>query len=410
MSLSLHIILLIFALGFSAFFSGSESALFSLSEYEKERFKEKNRKLWERLSKFLAGPTETISLIITGNTIANTVATSILGILIYLAIPNIPLIASILLVTSIILIIGEVIPKLLALRFSLRLSKFSLTLLPFISSLLYPIEKLLSGIAMRILGFFGIESKEFQPQMALSELYAIVKAGEEKGLIEKEERIMAERVLDFGKRWVREIMTPRVEIVACDYNFKYEEIIKLIKEERHTKYPVYKGDIDNVIGILYARELLFKEVEDWRELIRPLLVVPESMNIDELLLQFRERDEEIALVVDEYGGTAGIVTLEDILEEIVGEIEDEYRKEKRKVEKVDKDTYSASGDISLRELSDLLNVDLKVEGITTLAGLLMHLFHKIPSSGQSIEYKGLRFFIEEVSKNRIKKVTIKKGK
>lgn len=409
MNVFLHLLLLPIFLILSALFSGSESAIFSLTEYERQKLKERNILAWKRVKQLLDAPTRTISLIISGNIIANTVTTSILGALLYFTFPEITLFLSILIVTSTILLLGEIFPKLLALRFGDRFSIFAGYFLTFSSKLIGPPARLLTKIAKGILSFFReIEVEPLDVRSALSELYALVKAGEEKGVLEKGERMLAEKFLDFGRRWVKEIMTPRVNVVAYDYDFTYQQVIETIKATKHTKYPVYKKKLDQIVGVLYSRDLLFKEYSRWQELIHPLLVIPESLRIDELLVQFREREEEIALVVDEYGGTAGIVTLEDIVEELVGEIEDEYQKEKKKFEIIPPSTYIVAGDISLNEISEILGRDIRVEGITTLAGLLLNLFQKVPSSGQSIEYKGLKFFIDEVSRNKIKKVTIRK--
>ena len=144
---------------------------------------------------------------------------------------------------------------------------------------------------------------------------------------------MAERVLDLGKSWVKEIMTPRIDIKALEEKSSLDELKALIRETKHTRYLIYRENLDSVTGVIYSRDFLFSKFSIWNDLVRPILTVPDSMDIDELLIQFKERNEEIALIVDEYGGTAGIVTLEDILEELVGEIENEYKRDKNKIKK-----------------------------------------------------------------------------
>ncbi|MDP8216525.1 MAG: hemolysin family protein [Candidatus Kaelpia imicola] len=408
MNLAIHFFLLPLFLFLSALFSSSESAIFSLTEYEKTKFKSRHPKTYQRLSSFLKDSTKTISLIITGNTIVNIVTTSIMGILLYYLFPNISVILLIFIVTSTILFFGEVIPKLLALRFAGNYSFFSVYFLTIVSKIIFPLERLLNRAAIRVSSLFfseGVEILEDKP--ALSEIYAIVKSGEERGLLEREERILAERVLDLGKSWVKEIMTPRIDIEALEERSSLDELKVLIKKTKHTRYLIYRESLDSVIGVVYSRDLLFSKFSIWNNLIHPVLTVPDSMDIDELLIQFKERNEEVALIVDEYGGTAGIVTLEDILEELVGEIENEYKRDKNKIKKINLDTYAVMASVSLSDLGDELGIDLKTPGIASLGGLLLNLFQKVPSSGQSIEYKDLRFFINEVSRNRIKKVTIK---
>jgi len=383
--------------------------MFSLTEYDKEKFKSRHPRTYAKLVKFLEDPTRTISLIITGNTIVNIIATSIMGVLFYYFFPKNSIFIAVLAVTSVILFFGEVIPKLLALRFAGSYSFFSVYFLALASRLIFLLERMLNNISRKVLSLFFSEDIEIiGDKPTLSEIYAIVNSGESRGLLDREERVLAERVLDLGKRWVKEIMTPRIDIQAIDEESSLEEVKELIKKTKHTKYLVYRDNLDSVIGLMYSRDLLFLKFNIWKELLCPILTVPDSMDIDELLIQLKDRNEEIALVVDEYGGTAGLVTLEDILEELVGEIENEYKRAKSRIVKAAPNTYIVMANISLSDLSDELDIDLKKPGISSLGGLLLNLFQKVPSSGQSMDYKGLKFFINEVSRNRIKKVTIKK--
>lgn len=407
MNIVLHITFLLITIILSAFFSGSESAIFSLTEHERQKIKQTRKKVAESLEKLLDNPPDTISLIITGNTFVNTIATSILGAVLAVFYPRISIPISIFIVTSIILILGEVIPKLFALRVAEKVSIFAVYFLSTTRYILTPLKSLFTGISSHIASRLGWDINEISPSPLLREIYAIVRAGEERGILEKGERILAEKVLSFGKRWVKEIMTPRVDICGLDKTLSKDKVLEFIRETKHTRYPVYIQNLDNVVGVIYVKDLLFKDYSDWRDLIQPIFVIPEFTMIDELLQEFRERDEEIALVVDEYGGTAGLVTLEDILEELVGEIEDEYKKEIGKIEIIDENTVSVPGNISLRELGELFKMEFE-EKFSTLSGLLLSIFQKIPSSGQSLEYKGLKFFIDEVSKNRIRRVTVKK--
>jgi putative hemolysin len=388
MNIILHLTFLLITIILSAFFSGSESAIFSLTEHEKQKIKQTHKKVAESLKKLLDNPPDTISLIITGNTFVNTIATSILGVVLAVFYPRISIPISILIVTSIILILGEVIPKLFALRMVEKVSIFAVYFLSATRYILTPLKSLFTGISSHIASRLGWDINEIPPSPLLREIYAIVRVGEERGILEKGERVLAEKVLSFGKRWVKEIMTPRVDICGLDKALSKDKVLEFIRETKHTKYPVYIQNLDNVVGVIYVKDLLFKDHSDWRDLIQPIFVIPEFTMIDELLQEFRERDEEIALVVDEYGGTAGLVTLEDILEELVGEIEDEYKKEIGKIEIIDENTVSVPGNISLRELGELFKMEFE-ENFSTLSGLLLSLFQKIPSSGQSFEYKGL---------------------
>jgi CBS domain containing-hemolysin-like protein len=406
MILVFHFIFLIILLLASAFFSSSETAIFSLTPFEIKKLKDKfpvKVKLIDTLIKDSEG---TISTIVIGNTVVNIIASSILGTVLFLLFPKINLIISMIIVSAMILIIGEVSPKLIALRIYKKLVIFYAPILEKIYYLISPIRKLFFSLVVKLFDSLGIKRKPEVP--SIEEVEAIVDVGEKEGLVEKDQKEMIEKMFDLSQRGVDEIMTPRVNMMAVKKGTSRDELISKIKESRHTRIPIYKDNIDNILGIVYVKELFFLKKYDLDKLIHPILFVPESMRIDELLFKLKEKDEDVAIVVDEYGGTAGIITMEDIIEEIVGEIEEEWKKEKQFIRKVSEDTYSVRADISLKQLSDFLNVDLKTEEAETLGGFLMFLFREVPSSGQSIEYKGVKFFIDDVRQNRITTVTIKK--
>lgn len=402
-----HFILLLILLAFSAFFSSSETAFFSLTAYERKKISESKPNKAKIIEELLKEPATLIFTIVIGNTIVNVMATSIMATIIFFLYPGVNYFISLLIVTAVILLSGEVSPKLIALRIYQRLVIYYIYPLNFFYRLLFPFRRYLLNIVSKVLDAFAI--KELTTEPSLDEVEAIVKAGEKEGLVESKEGKMIERLFDLSRRSVDEIMTPRVNMVALNKEDSKEKLVAVIKESRHSRIPVYENNIDTIIGIVYAKDVLFSQQNSWSHLIQPVLFVPESMKIDELLYKLKEKDEDVAIVIDEYGGTSGIVTIEDIVEEIVGEIEEEWKKGEDLIETLDANTFTVRADISLKQLSEFLKVNLETEEADTLSGLLMYLFGEVPSSGQYIEYKGLKFFIDDVQRNRIRKVTIKRN-
>jgi len=235
--------------------------------------------------------------------------------------------------------------------------------------------------------------------------------GENNHQIEKEERDMIRGIFELGETMVKSIMVPRTDVVAVPVDDDPEEIIKTVVKSGHSRVPVYEETIDNVIGFLYVKDLLAQLVKnqgkiDIRKLLRPVLYVPEGKMIDELLKEFRQKKMHIAIVVDEYGGMAGIVCLEDILEEIVGDIQDEYDNEEEEIKKIEENTYICDARILIPELNRELNINLPADSSDTLGGFVFNLFGKIPSLKETISYNGIEFTVEKMEGHKIKKIKL----
>jgi len=280
----------------------------------------------------------------------------------------------------------------------------------FLLQILYVILKPLVHLAYWMLGA-EIDSKE-----AKEELKNIVEFESEEGVIEEEKKEMISGIFEFSDTTVKEVMVPRIDMVCVEITTGIEDIIRIVQEAGFSRIPIYRETIDNIEGILYAKDLLKLLVEpkrEWniKELMREPYFVPENKKIDEMMREFKRRKIHIAIVVDEYGGTAGLITLEDLLEEIVGEIQDEYDIEEEQLYHwIDGDTLVADARIDIHDLNEAINSDLPDEGFETLAGLIYSKLGSIPAKGETLEVDNLKFIIEDVNGHRISKVRIIKNR
>ncbi len=226
---------------------------------------------------------------------------------------------------------------------------------------------------------------------------------------EEDEKEMIHSIFELGETTAKEIMIPRVDMVCAEVNTELQHLRELAKEKGHSRFPVYREDIDNVLGIATVKDLLF--VDDFSEtrleaLIRPTFFIPESKKIDELLRDMRKKKMHMAIVLDEYGGTSGLVTLEDILEEIVGEIEDETDKQPPPIRKLDERSYRVDATLSIKDLNEAIGSQLSEEEFETVGGLIYDLAGSLPEEGYSVEHQGLRFIVEKVEGQRIETVRV----
>ena len=407
MSLLWHILALAVLLILSGLFSATETALFSLSKIQLRRLKEARPAQSALIAQLLDSPRRTLNTILTGNMLVNITTSALVTETVMCVSGQKGLGVSIGLATFLLLVFGEVTPKTFAISHAESLSCF-------ISRPLYLFSKIVSPVCLgwsKIADFFSGRTigRQYlrQPFLTSEEIRGLVSIGEKGGVISKEEEQMISTVFDFRERYVNEIMTPRVDIVAIDVQQDSLHLEKTLKSSRHSKIPVYKDSVDNILGIIYAKEYLLAPRRDWQSKVLPVLFAPETKRIEELLLEFQSRKSYVAIITDEYGGTSGLVTIEDILEEIVGEIQDEYDTEEKLIVRVDENTVSVSGKTSLYDLNEELNTHFKAKGVETLGGFMIHLFGRIPKSGESLRYRAYLFSVDDVRKHRIRKVTIK---
>ncbi|MDP3013721.1 MAG: hemolysin family protein, partial [Candidatus Subteraquimicrobiales bacterium] len=316
-------------------------------------------------------------------------------------------------VTFIILVFGEITPKSFAVQHSERIALLVARPISFLCKVLYPIAHIFVLIANGLIRLIGGKSLKEGPFLTEEEIKVLVSVGEEEGVIEEEEKEMIHSIFEFGDTIAREVMVPRMDVVTVESDISFKDVLDVVIKEGHSRIPVYEGTVDNIIGIVYARDLLTNLVKgktdvSLRELIKEAYYVPESKRVSELLRELQRKRQHMAIVVDEYGGTAGLITMEDLLEEIVGEIFDEYELEETMIEHVDENTIRVNGRVSLDEVNELLSVNLPSTEIETVGGFVYNLFGKIPVAGEEIAFENLVFKVEKVERRRIYKILITK--
>ena len=387
------IIILIFM---SGIISGSEAAFFSLSKNER-----KNNKI----KKLIQNPDELLSTILISNNFINI---CIIILSSYFINNNIQIggnkiinfFFEVLLITFILLIFGELIPKVIASQNSKNFAQKFSKLLFILTIILKPLNKIL----LKMNFFNKIKINKLNKINKEDLIKAIDLTYNEKK--PKNQNDIINSIINFNVKKVKNIMTPRVDVTCIDYNYNIKQIIKIILKTGFSRIPVIDGDFDNIKGMLYVKDLITSENKNWKKFIRKPFFVPEQKNINNLLKEFQKLKIHFAIVVNEFGGSEGIITLEDIIEEIIGEINDEFDYDKKNFYKLNKNKFITDSNISLIDLSKKLKIKIYEEGVETLAGLLIKLNGSIPEKNDIIKYKNINFIIESSDKRKIKFVKI----
>lgn len=405
------IVILIICLVLSALFSASETALMSLSKIRVKQMIENREKGANRINKLLSDPSRLLSAILIGNNVVNIGASSLMTSLAIDAFGNTGVGVATGIMTLLILVFGEITPKSLAAKNSEKISVRLSGFIEFVTNLLTPISFVLNIITDFLVKLLGGEVDKKKPFITQEELKTIVNVSYKEGVLEGEEKDMIYNVFDFSDSQVNDVMVPRTEIVAIDVDLPYEEIIKIINKEQYSRIPVYENTIDNIIGILYVKDLLFLDVNkespfDLRKYIRQPYFTPEYKSIKELFKEMRTNRNHMVVIIDEYGGTEGIVTIEDVVEEIVGDIEDEYDKKIKEIEVIKEDEYLVNGNVRIDIINELIGTHIESEDFDTIAGFVIGIIDRLPEAGEEIEYENIRFIIENIDRNRIKKIRI----
>jgi putative hemolysin len=416
----IRIIIFLVLIVLSAFFSGSEAAFFSLSKEMIDRLRESSSRTSMRIVTLLAKPRLLLVTILIGNTIVNVAAATVAALLTadlsaYLQFSeNVAIIIEVVVVTLILLVFSELTPKIFAVKNSYKFAAAVSIPLEVIRLILYPVVLVLDKFPRLLSGLLATRVKDHL--LSKEELKTLIEVSEEKGALEEEEREMIHSIFEFSKTTAKEIMVPRIDMVCAEKDISLNDLIDVIKTRGHTRIPLYEENVDHILGIIHAKELLpfinndLKKI-DLASLARPALFVPESKPIDELFKDFQVEKQHMAIVVDEYGGTAGMITLEDVIEEIVGEIQDEYDIEKPLFKKIDDHQFLVDAKIDLDELNAELDMDLPVDqSYESLGGLIFNLIGSVPQKKQEIEYGIYKFIIEKIERNRIGEVLIIKTK
>ncbi|MBT1247393.1 MULTISPECIES: hemolysin family protein [unclassified Thermosipho (in: thermotogales)] len=413
-------IFLIFLLYLSSVFSASETALTSVSRLKLRESLRKGDMKEEENELHLFNKLLTVILIMNNlvNILASSVATLlVVGLFENILPSSISALLSTLVLTFFILIFGEITPKIYARQNNEKIFNKMIKVLLFLSKVFSPIIKMLVGISNFVIKLIGGKLVEEAPFITTEDILMYVEVGMEEGTLRHEESFMLKRTLEMEESMVKEIMIPRVDIIAIEESETLDKVMEIIKEEEYSRIPVYKETIDNIVGICYAKDVLVFISERGtdvstkvkaKELMREPLFVPETMKVSELLKIFKEQKIHMAIVVDEYGGTAGLVTMEDILEEIFGEIMDEYdQNENIGIKRLENGAYIVDATVPINDLERELGVDFPETDYETLAGYILEHLQRIPKVGEEILIDGFSFKIIAASKNRIEKVLVK---
>ena len=410
-SIGLRVGLLFVLILCSAFFSASETALFAANRVVLRQRRAQGDRRAATANALLSQASELLTTLLVGNTLSNVGVSVVATSIAFSLMGRGGEWAAFLATALVLLIIAEIAPKTLAARYADRLVLIVAGPISALMRIFTPLIRVLSLVATALVRPFGGHITPRAPLVTQEQLRFLVQVGEEEGVIEQEEREMIHSVFEFGDTVVREVMRPRVDISAVPADATLNRALALMTERGHSRLPVYEGTIDHVLGVVYMRDLIpalrhGRLDQPVSELKRPPFFVPESKKVDELFKEMQQKKVSMAIVLDEYGGTAGLVTVEDLLEEIVGEIQDEYDLEEKPIQLVDDRTAVVNARIHLDEVSELLGVRLPQDEVDTVAGLVYSLFGRVPTPGERIELPGIELRVEKTLGQRITRVRI----
>jgi len=410
-----YLVIFVICLLVSAFFSSSETAFISLQRARIRHLVNTGVAGAEEAEKITEEPDKFLTTMLVGNNFVNTAA-AVLGTVIVMDIlgDSLGIVVSTIVVTFLLLIFGEIGPKIVATRIGERMALFYIRPVRAISWILSPITFLLSGIGTGIARLLGGTS---MPRNVISEeeIRAMISMGREDGIVEEDEAEMVEKVFRFGDRQVKEIMTPRTDIVRVQKDTILSDFLAIYAETPHSRFPVYDETVDDVIGILWIKDVLLAQARGKLDkesvvtgLARPAFFAPETKMAGELLGEMQAQRAQVAIVVDEYGGTAGLVTMDQLLEEIVGQLGDELASHKH-VETINQDTFQIRGGMRIDQANEELKLGLPEGDYETVAGFVLSALGHIPKEGEQLKYGEVTLTVTEIKGVKIEKVLIIKG-
>jgi putative hemolysin len=411
---TLYLVLLIVCLMLSAFFSSSETAFISLQRIRIEQMVNTKVRGAKRVARMVEQPEKLLSTILLGNNFVNTAAAALATALAIRFWPEQGVLIATIVVTIVLLIFCETTPKTIATRHAEKLSLAFAQPISALSWLLTPLVVALSWIAS---GFSKIFGGTPVPRSLASEeeIRTMISVGHKEGTLEKGEAEMLHNVFEFGNNPVKEVMVPRTEVVWVEKGTKLADFLKLYTKSPLSRFPVYDDNMDNVVGILSVKDVLMAQAKKTitgegviDDLIRPAYFAPETKLISELFTEMRDKNYRMTVVVDEFGGTAGVVSLSRLMEEIVGPVGDELAAIEKEYETLNEHTFQIDGGMRVEEANEEMGLNLPPGDYETVAGFVLNLLGKIPKSGQRIKYKGLKLVITEMKGLKIEKILVTK--
>ena len=409
-SIAIRLVVIIILLGLSAFFSSSETALTTVNKIRIRTLAEAGNQSAVWVMKLGEDQGRMLSAILIGNNVVNLSASSMLTVLATEVFGSRAAGAATGILTLLILIFGEITPKTIA---TLEAEKNALRfghIIYVLMVLMTPVIVAVNWMSFGVLKALNVDPSKQGDDMTEDELRTIVEVGHEKGVIESEEKEMINNVFDLGDSVATDIMVPRIDMTFININAGFDELLQVFREERYTRLPVYEETTDNVVGIINIKDMLLIEDREHFSIadhLRQPLYTFESKKLSELMVEMRQTSNNIVIVLDEYGATAGLITLEDILEEIVGDIRDEYDEdEEDELIQLSEGEYLVEGAMKLDDLNHKLDLDLASEDYDSVGGWVIDRLEHLPAEGEEVEWEGVRLVVEQVEKNRIDKIHI----
>lgn len=425
-SILMQIIIILVLILMNAFFAASEMAIVSLSKSRISLLSENGNRRAKQLLKLMDEPSRFLATIQVGITLggffasasaATSLSKPLSTLLTKLGVPGSDQIAFILvtiLLSYLTLVLGELYPKRVALQNAEGIAMFAVGPILFVSKIAAPFVKILTMSTNLLVKISGINSENLDEMVSKEEMRMMINAGEENGVINEIEKEMINGIFEFDNTLAKEIMTPRVSVFMLDIKTPPSTILVKVLEEQYSRVPIYEYGIDNIIGVLYMKDLFLESnkgeltEETIRRILRPPYFVPETKNIDELFRELQRTKNHIALLIDEYGAFNGIATIEDLIEEVMGNIFDEYDEISDKIVKANENNYLVDGFTDIDEINKVLNINLPSEIFDTIGGFLIDLLGYIPKQNENsaVEYNNINFKVEKVEKKRISQIRI----
>lgn len=410
------LILFLLSLVLAAFFCCAETAFIGTQRLRLQHLIHTGHPRAKAVARIVERPEKLLATVLLGINFFETAAAT-LGTLMAISLfgGNLGAVVATIVVTILTLIFAELVPKSLAARYSERVALFCATPIEILSTILYPFVFVLNYIGVRFTRLGG-EDGEIKPMISQQEFRTAIKVGEAEGVVEEKAAEMLHNVFDFGNRLVREIMVPRTDIIWVGEGTKPSEFLALYAEHPYSRFPLYRETVDNIIGVLAVKDVLMAQAKgkmddnfDVTSLARPAFFVPESKHLGSLLSEMQSSGNQMAIVVDEFGGTAGIITMEQLVQEILGDFGDELTRGERDFETIDERTFSVDGGMRIDEANEKLQIELPEGDYETVAGLVFSSLGHIPREGEQVRLKGLKLVVAEMKGVRIEKVVITKG-
>jgi CBS domain containing-hemolysin-like protein len=409
-STGIQLAALVILLLLSSFFSSAETALTTINKMRIRTLAEAGDRKAQMVMRVTDDTGKMLSTILIGNNVVNLSASSLMTTLTIQLFGNKAVGIATGVLTLLILVFGEISPKTVATLDADRLAMRYAGVIHALMVVLTPVIFVVNQLAMAFLFLMKVDPNQKPEAITEEELRTIVEVSHEEGVIESEEKKMINNVFDFGDAVAKDVMIPRIDMTFADVNMSYEELLELFRREKYTRIPVYEDTTDNVIGIINMKDLILHDQAETfsvRELMREPIYTYEYKKLAELMVEMRKTFHNIVIVLDEYGATAGLITLEDMLEEIVGEIRDEYDEdEEDEIAAAGENTYLVSGAMKLDDLNDRLNLKLESEDYDSIGGLMIGLLDHLPEKGESVDCEGLHLSVEHMEKNRIDKIRL----